>query len=149
MRLLPKKLHSYLNLSRKDRGLLLKAWILLLGIDWSLRLVPFHYLRGWLFNPAPVSVTAKTDPKDAIERTSGAVNRAARNHIYPMTCLRRALALKHLLIGSGIWTELRFGVQRENGGLSAHAWLEYEGQPINEPQMVEKGFTTLVAQEFA
>ena len=48
------------------------------------------------------------------------------------TCLRRSLLLWWLLRRDGIETVLRVGVNRENGTLNAHAWVEYSGRPVND-----------------
>jgi hypothetical protein len=67
-----------------------------------------------------------------IRRTNDFVGRAARYHLYEMTCLRRSLVLQWLLARSGLDTRLQYGVRREDGRLQAHAWLEYQGRSIGE-----------------
>ncbi len=47
------------------------------------------------------------------------------------TCLSKSLALCLRLRRRGIDTRLRIGVRKGDGGLSAHAWLEYEGRAID------------------
>lgn len=78
-----------------------------------------------------------------------AVDRAIHNHLYSMTCLRRALVLQYLLGRQGIAVDLRFGVQRQADGITAHAWLEYGGQPIGERRAIEKRYAQLAFQEQA
>jgi hypothetical protein len=48
------------------------------------------------------------------------------------TCLRQSLLLWWLLRRDGIETVLRVGVNRDNGTLNAHAWVEYLGRPVND-----------------
>jgi hypothetical protein len=60
-----------------------------------------------------------------------------------MTCLRRALTLQKLLAQRHVATELKIGVQKENGQFSAHAWLEYQGQPLGEPEKITEKFKAL------
>ena len=55
---------------------------------------------------------------------------AARNHIVPMQCLPRALALRRMLTEWGIAADLRLGVRREGDALVAHAWVEHQGEPV-------------------
>jgi len=78
-----------------------------------------------------------------IRRSSDFVELAARNHIYPMTCLRRSLAMQTLLSKRGVNTDLFIGVRRNQEKLEAHAWLEYQGQPIGEKDPPTGQFTPL------
>jgi hypothetical protein len=75
------------------------------------------------------------------------VDRAARSHLYPMRCLRRSLVIQSLLARRGIRTELRFGVRKDDGELSAHAWLEYEGEVVVEPQAITERYKPLDVME--
>lgn len=145
-----RKLRAFLSLSNQDRWLLLQAWWLLLGVDLGLRLLPFRRLQSLLANHAPTAATAQWAGAAAlIGRLHWLVRLAGRNHLYPMTCLRRALALQRLLALHGVPAELRFGVQKENGGLTAHAWLEYQGLPIGEPEVLTGRYAPLAYQSAA
>jgi hypothetical protein len=48
------------------------------------------------------------------------------------TCLVRSLALQSVLARRGIDSTLRIGVRQRNGSIEGHAWLEHDGQAINE-----------------
>ena len=48
------------------------------------------------------------------------------------TCLVRSLVLQAVLGRRGVATELRIGVRKVGGVAEGHAWVEYEGHPINE-----------------
>jgi hypothetical protein len=56
------------------------------------------------------------------------------------SCLRRSLLLWWLLRHDGIETVLRVGVNRDGGGLHAHAWVEYLGRPLNDVEDVALRF---------
>ena len=56
------------------------------------------------------------------------------------TCLRRSLLLWWLLRRDGIDTSLRVGVNRDGGSLSAHAWVEYLGRPLNDAEDIAARF---------
>ena len=56
------------------------------------------------------------------------------------SCLRRSLLLWWLLRREGIETSLRVGVNRDGGSLSAHAWVEYLGRPINDVEDIAARF---------
>jgi len=60
------------------------------------------------------------------------VDVAIRYQIRPVRCLQRALVLQRLLAKQGLETELKIGVQKRNGILFAHAWLESAGLPCAE-----------------
>ena len=142
------KLRTALSLPPQEWLLFWRAWWLLLAVDLGLRLLPFRRLQSWLGTAAAAPhPPAETDR--LIRQTQAAVERAIRNHLYPMTCLRRALALQRLLARQGIAAALRFGVQRQADGITAHAWLEYNGQPLGETQAVERRYAALAFQESA
>lgn len=48
------------------------------------------------------------------------------------TCLTRSLVLQRILANRGIAGVLRVGVSREGDALSAHAWVECGGIPVND-----------------
>ena len=138
------ELRAFLAYPARDKLLFIRAWFLLLALDIALRTLPFRKLQNWLGSPRRIRTTAKDEPVEVtIQRFSGLLERAARHHLYPMTCLRQSLALQWLLSRQGIQTELRFGVRREAGKLDAHAWLEYQGEPIGETTSPEEQFTPL------
>lgn len=119
----------------------MQAWLLLLGIDLGLRWLSFTRLQAWLHRTA--NPRQPDNPAEMIRRWRWLVDLAGRNHLYPMTCLRRALALQMLLARRGVQTRLRFGVKKEASGLTAHAWLERDGAPISEPELVTERYAAL------
>ena len=55
--------------------------------------------------------------------------------VFRPVCWKRAAVLHHFLALRGIETTIVFGVRKDEAHqLTGHAWLEYEGQPILEPQ---------------
>ncbi|KPQ20048.1 MAG: Transglutaminase-like superfamily [Halomonas sp. HL-93] len=48
------------------------------------------------------------------------------------TCLRRSLLLWWILTKRCAQPQLRVGVALRDGNLKAHAWVEIDGQPVNE-----------------
>lgn len=127
------KLKTYLSYSSQEKWLFIQAWLLLLGFDLALRTLPLDRVQGWVRPSRPGDkILAREQADVLIGHTSDFVDRAARHHLYAMTCLRRSLALQWLLARDGLDTRLQYGVRRENGKLQAHAWLEYQGHPIGE-----------------
>jgi hypothetical protein len=138
------KLFSY---PIQDRHLFVQAWLLLLAVDLALRMLPFRKVHGWIESSGPKKKISKAEQTEAvILRIRDFVDRAARHHLYGMTCLRRSLALQWLLSRRGLDTRLQFGVRRENGNLQAHAWLEYEGKSIGETRVPEEQYARLKAK---
>jgi len=142
-----RRLRALRALSPRDAGLLVEAWIALLGADVGLRLWGLRRVQAW------AAAGCLTRPRlgedgawDRIKSVQRWVGAAAHRHLLPMTCLRRGLATQWLLGRRGIRTELRFGVRRDAGRLAAHAWLEYRGMPVGEAEAVEERFALLVAQ---
>jgi len=136
-----RKLRTGLGFSIRDWKLLFQAWLLLLEVDLALRLRPFPRVRAWATAGAPGPAGDVAE----MQRVERMVSCAARHHLYPMRCLRRALVLQRLLWRRGIATELRLGVAREGKELIAHAWLERDGLPVGEPGNVAEHFTPLAA----
>jgi hypothetical protein len=142
------KLQTARTFSWNEWKILARAWVLLLVIDWGLRLVPFRRVKSLVnLQGASTEVAHANDVLGTIQRSQKLVDVAARNHLYPMRCLRQALVLQRMLGQQGIATELRFGVQKDSGGLNAHAWLEHKGQPIGEPQSIALRFAPLAVTQ--
>jgi hypothetical protein len=101
-----------------------------------LRMRGFRYTHRFLKK----SLTpAKNDSPGAqieacVALTSRLVCAAARNSPIPSTCLERSLAQWWLLARQGIAAQLRIGVRKESGKFTAHAWVEYDGVAIGEPE---------------
>ena len=74
---------------------------------------------------------------DAVTATEFAV--AMAGALYPgrALCLEQSLVLYYLLCRGGVPVELRLGVQPHP--FLAHAWVQYQGQPINDvPEHVKR-----------
>lgn len=77
---------------------------------------------------------------DEIKQMSRLVHTASRLAAFMGTCLTRTLLLDWLLRQRGIVCDLRIGVRLAQGKLEAHAWLEYEGVPVNDKADVAREF---------
>lgn len=142
------KVRTAFSLPARDQWDLAKTWILLILVDFGLRLLPFKNLIHWLNGNEPFSSRSESaNPVTEIRRLSHVVNIAARYHLYPMTCLRQALVLRWLLARSGVQADLKIGVRKEGGRVWAHAWLEYQGKVIGQPSVLAERFASLRMQE--
>lgn len=58
--------------------------------------------------------------------------------LYPVECLTRSIVLVHLLSRYGIEARLVIGARTIFGPLDAHAWVEVDGEALNEKEEVER-----------
>ncbi len=132
------KLSKFLALTAAEKWLFLSA-AMLLPLFWlGLRVFGLARLQAWL-ERSPLA--ARKSPSVAELSDIGAlVNSAAHYAPGPVTCLTRSLLLRWLLRRRGIASDLRIGVQLVQGRLDAHAWVEYEGMPINDAPDVAQRF---------
>jgi hypothetical protein len=61
------------------------------------------------------------------------LERAARHLFFRTNCLERSLALSWLLCRRGIAADLRIGARKESDVFEAHAWIELDGEVLNDP----------------
>lgn len=124
-----KSLRKYLALSPAGRAIVLDSLTLLPWVALLLRTRGMTYTRAWLARRGACSVgdAATLTPREiaALVDASAALLR--------IRCLPRSLVLIHLLRDRSGSAEVRFGVARlAEGGLSAHAWVELDGLPLND-----------------
>lgn len=73
-------------------------------------------------------------------QTSYLVNGAARLLFRREACLERSIMLWSMLRRQGIEGDLKIGVATENKSIRAHAWVEIDGDPINEKPWLSEQF---------
>jgi hypothetical protein len=143
------RLRRFNALPRPAKALVLRVVVLLPLLTISLRMRGFgatqRFLRKFL---APSEhrppVTGAADSRVAL--TSRMVLAAARNSFVPSTCLERSIAIWWLLARQGIATQLRIGVRKDQGKLAAHAWVEYQGNAIGEPESSHLHYAAFVEE---
>ncbi len=72
--------------------------------------------------------------------TARLVQASARHCLFRPNCLQQSLVLWWLLRRQGVAGELRIGVRPEVTGLEAHAWVEFQGVPLNDGADVHQRF---------
>jgi len=129
-----RKLDRWAALSRDERRLLVGLTVMLPAIGVALRLAGVRQTCRMLLGAGsgtaaevPLAVEAVHTAK-ALARL---VDIAARHGPYRATCLRRSLALCWLLRRRGLPARLRIGVGLAEGPMSAHAWVDLCGVPID------------------
>jgi Transglutaminase-like superfamily len=124
-----KRLHKFLSLTGGDRLLLVKAAFLLGVIRIGLKLLPFQQLRGLLAKIAQPNAKLQREDEASVNKVPWAVT-VASSYLRAV-CLPQALATQVLLAQCGYPTQLRIGFTRSKGGqMSAHAWVESQGQVV-------------------
>jgi len=137
------KLRNALQLSPTDWLLFFRAWFWLLVFDLGLRTRPFPKLQAYASQVSDPPALSPEETESMLNKPRVAVDHARYNHLYPMTCLRRSLALQKMLARQGIPVELKIGVRKDDGQLSGHAWLEYQGKTIGEPEKIAEEYNAL------
>ena len=124
-----KQIIKLLQLTTKERQLLVNTYFLLAAIRLGLWLLAFKTLRQRL---AKIERTSFPEQDIAeLNRVIWAVNLASRYQLGGVKCLARALATQVLLSRRGYPAELRIGVLKgENNQLLAHAWVESKGEVV-------------------
>lgn len=123
--------------------MLVQAFLALPLIALGLRLLGLRRLQSLLFHWPLKKYEAIPEEKisTVAQAQARAVQVAARHGLYRPTCLRQSLALWWLLRCQGIEANLRIGVKSIDNGLEAHAWVELQGQPLNDALDVHQHFS--------
>lgn len=136
------KFRKFLALSGSERITFLLAVVLLPILYVDLRLNGFERVLARAGKPRPGSTSINMDPLAYAEQTAAIVNTAARLILRREACLERSILLWRLLRRKGIDSDLRIGVTKESAILQAHAWVEMDSVPINDPADLEERFTS-------
>ena len=147
---------------RLNRALLRKLtqlppgeWLELLRAQASLvhaQVLVWTRARGRLVAPASKSCAfdrwsqepGATAVEPGVQRIALAIERAAAYGLFRPNCLVRALALHQLLAGKGFrGSAVHAGARLEGGRFIAHAWVEYKGHVLGDPDWRVKKFAEL------
>jgi len=125
---------------RKYRSLRPQGRRILLRMAVALPLAALA-IRVFGFRRVQAALGRRTRPGEAPEnalrwvRNMRHINRYLAQHgPYRGNCLSQALLLWWFLRRLGIDSDFRIGVRTEGGQLLAHAWVEYQGHPLNPPE---------------
>lgn len=138
----------YRALDQESRRLFLRAAMLLPIIRVSLRFrgynKTFSSLQARVIPIAPAQIA----PAEQLRKTTQMVRAAVRHSLLHFTCLEESLGLWYLLRKQGIAPQLRIGVRKENGKFEAHAWVEHDGEALNQPEATHLHYAAF-EQEFS
>ena len=134
-----KAFQRYRKLDPEARRLFWRAVVLLPWVAYSLRVRGFQRTRENLARRVPngPSNTAR-DARSAevAQITSRMVRAGARHGPAHPSCLEQSLVLWFLMAREGVPARLRIGVKKSAGKFEAHAWVEYDGVPLNQSEEV-------------
>jgi len=75
-----------------------------------------------------------------VKQTCRMVGAAQRQSPVKFTCLEESLVLWYLLRGQGIVVRLCVGVRKIDKKFEAHAWVEYGGEALNQPEQLHRHY---------
>lgn len=143
------RLERLRRMTGPEYRLLVEAAVLLPLVGASVRVAGLRRTIRRLDRPTPGQGDAAG--RAALVQSTGETVALAAAHLplYRPTCLTRSLVLRYLLQRRGVAADLRLGVATLGGRFAAHAWVEHDGQVINDSPDVARRFAPLdVPQEF-
>ena len=136
MKFLPK----FRSLKPVGRRLLLRVTFALPLTALGLRILGFGRVYAALER---LSRRASPSPEREARQVKGVrhmIRYAAQHGPYRGNCLSRSLVLWWMLRRRGIESDLRIGVRRDGEDFDAHAWVEYQGRPLNASEQVHEKY---------
>jgi Transglutaminase-like superfamily len=127
-----RKIRQFRQLQPDQKKAFLIAVVLLPWFWLGLRCMGFSRLQAWLLKQSRAAHSPAGVDLARVRLLGEAVNLAARHTVLPVTCLTRSMLLNWLLHRQGVASELRIGVQINGGVFAAHAWVEFDGEPVND-----------------
>jgi hypothetical protein len=142
---LRRRLRCFVALGPADRWLILKLWPLLGIVSLLVQGLGYQRTQRLLARVHTGDRAAFLCRDGAMDyaRRVGRLTRVAGRHIpTDGSCLRQSLLVWWVLRCRGLAAELKIGV-RTTEGFAAHAWVELDGQPVNDTADVAKRFAAL------
>lgn len=122
---------SWVALPASHKRLLAMAWLCMPMFWLGLRLFGLHRLMRWLMRQ-PLKTSSAEPGLDELQALGRVVNAASLFPPWPRACLARSLLLLWILRRRGTEAQLQIGVRLRAGGLDAHAWVAWQGVPVND-----------------
>lgn len=146
-RSLRRKAETWHSLSKSDRALLIRAMFLLPIVAASLKTIGLRRTQSWLAGNALATTRPPTEQTRAkVRRAAQMVAAACRRYPFRSGCLPRTIVLWSLLRRRGLHADVRIGVRHDtHGEFQAHAWLEWNGQVINDAGDIASQYLPLPA----
>jgi hypothetical protein len=135
-------LRAFAALSARERRLLAEAAVVLPITRLLVKWAAYRRLHDTLSRMIPVA-PIPADPLAEATTISRLVSRAANRSPIPATCLSQSLALWLLLRRHGVEADICLGVRGGTAQPHGHAWVEYQGRPLNETVDVRSRFLVM------
>lgn len=120
-----------IQLTSRDRRLLLWTALLIIGTRLALSVLPFRVVLKALRALSRSTLSVRVLAATSIERALWAVEVCTNRLGLARTCLIRAMVAHTLLLSTRNAATLRIGVAKDRGGkLQAHAWVESNGRVV-------------------
>ena len=117
------------------------AWVGLVIFDVLMKALTFRRFHDLVRRFPTLRAKSLQAGSDTVEGICSAVDRAAVFYFKRAWCLQRSALTTCLLRLRGVPAEMVIGVQKMP--FAAHAWVEREGQVLNDLPMVQKRFVVL------
>ena len=130
-------------LDPEARKLFLRAAALLPFVGMSLHTRGYKKTRAWLqkrLESRTVIALEARSPGELVYETCRMVRAVEHHGFIRSTCLEESLALWYLLGRQNISSRIRIGVRRQAGKFEAHAWVEYEGEALNQAEELHRHY---------
>ena len=149
-RSLRRKAETWQSLSKSDRALLIKAMFLLPVVATSLKIFGLRRTQSWLGkNVFDRTLPPTEQTRSNARRAAQMVAAACRQHPLRNSCLPRTVVLWSLLQRRGIEADVRIGVRYDTQGqFESHAWLEWNGEVLNDAADVGTQYLPFSAAPF-
>lgn len=132
------RIKSFFSLNRQERGVVARSILLLPISRLMTRLLGYKAWHKALLNrrgPQKIDFAAKDG------RAYGSlVNDTSYSLPGSYNCLQRSLVLQYLLQKKYGVGELRIGVASDSVGIRAHAWVEMNGEVVNDSPAITEQF---------
>ncbi len=130
---------TFLKLPFSDMKTVLFLVGLIPIVEVLLLSIGFKRTASLIWNPKQRSSLADKETARLLKRHARLMRKVVR--VLPFgRCLAQSLVLGRVLQSKGVSVALVFGQSKADHKLAAHAWLEYQGKPVNESAAVAKKY---------
>ena len=135
------------NFTPAERKLFFLSLILLPLIQLGLKLGGLSFVQTTLFRVRNLwhGRLPTLEHGDIAPVVAKVINCAVHMSIFQPACLAKSLCAWFFLLLYGVKSELRIGIGRSEGKVTAHAWIEQSGQVLNDRQDIQIFFAAFDA----
>jgi hypothetical protein len=136
-------------LDPEARRLFFRAAALLPFVGMSLRTRGYKKTQTWLQKRLESQNTCALDAgsrRELVDKTCRMVRAAEHYGLARCTCLEESLALWYLLGRQNISSRIRIGVRKQAEKFEAHAWVECEGEALNQSEELHRHYAPFASE---